>query len=307
MVSRSTLTLISCVSSSENCTLCALTSVASLEADAVSPEHCRRVPRQPTAVDTQPIIRVSVMPYKIRTSVREDDLVTDTSSSEEDGGDEQDADISMSHVRALADLISYLCFLCFLFCIVFVNPAEYHGGKVVKGMQQSLSGVSVTSVDKLWAWLPLLAPSVQQQNYYNGVPLQNSTSQAYDAYFTREALALGRIRLRQQRLLDEDTCTLPEAFETRISECNAAAWVRGAMDSGDAGVKYVEASSEAANSSYCCLPRPFFSCKYEFNGDGYAWWSAKTKVLYPSAGYTVTLPLGEETASTIMVIPISKP
>ena len=231
----------------------------------------------------------------------EDSFLTDTASSDEEGED-ADADLNLEHIRSLADLISFCLFLAFLFCVVFLDPAEYHAGKVVNGMQQGLSSASsVNTVEKLWTFLPLLAPAVQQQHYYNGKPLNNgSTALVYDSYWMKaQNLALGRIRLRQQRLVDDNTCSVPQAFNERFSECNSAAWVQGALLSGDAavGTRYQEGGN---NGSYCCLPRPFFDSKYEPHGDGYPWWSAKTKVLYPAAGFTVTLPLGEEAATAYL-------
>ena len=38
--------------------------------------------------------------------------------------------LDSKHVRALADLMAYLFFLIFIFCVVFLNPAEMHANKV---------------------------------------------------------------------------------------------------------------------------------------------------------------------------------
>jgi hypothetical protein len=38
--------------------------------------------------------------------------------------------LDTKHIRALADLMAYLFFLIFIFCVVFLNPAEMHANKV---------------------------------------------------------------------------------------------------------------------------------------------------------------------------------
>jgi len=38
--------------------------------------------------------------------------------------------LDAKHIRALADLMAYLFFLVFIFCVVFLNPAEMHANKV---------------------------------------------------------------------------------------------------------------------------------------------------------------------------------
>jgi len=38
--------------------------------------------------------------------------------------------LDAKHIRALADLMAYLFFLFFIFCVVFLNPAEMHANKV---------------------------------------------------------------------------------------------------------------------------------------------------------------------------------
>lgn len=58
--------------------------------------------------------------------------------------------------------------------------------------------------------------------------------------------------------------------------------------------------------SYCCLcPHTrqvtgVFNSDYEVHGDGYSWYSGSTKVLYPSEGFVVELPLKALDASNYL-------
>ena len=51
--------------------------------------------------------------------------------------------INSEHVRALADVIAYCIFLGFIFCVVFLNPAEYHANKIITGFGQLLDNAEV--------------------------------------------------------------------------------------------------------------------------------------------------------------------
>jgi hypothetical protein len=45
-----------------------------------------------------------------------------------------------------------------------------------------------------------------------------------------------------------------------------------------------------------------FNCDYEVHGDGYSWYSGTTKVLYPSEGFVVELPLKGVDAANYLTI-----
>ena len=216
------------------------------------------------------ILAALMRPRKlVKVQVKDEDFLTESSSDDEDKGSILDSEVNKTHVRALADLISYCLFLAFLFCVVFLDPAEKHGAKVVRCMGQTLTGEWVKSIPELWTFLKSVDPAVQKQSYYNGEPIENKSTLAYDAFWLCDQnLVLGRIRLRQMRLKDENTCVLPKVFSSSFRECNTGAWVTGVVESGDSarGTHHKELAS---NGSYCCTAnKPLFDSEYELHADG---------------------------------------
>ncbi len=43
----------------------------------------------------------------------------------------------------MADLIAYLIFLGFIFCVVFVNDGEYHSNRQIQGVMNALANDEV--------------------------------------------------------------------------------------------------------------------------------------------------------------------
>lgn len=192
--------------------------------------------------------------------------------------------LDMQHVRALADLIGYCVFLVFIMCVVFMNPAEYHANKIIKGTAALISNSGVTDAAGMWTFLDQMNTVAHSTSYYSGAPFQNSSSGEYQAYWMGDMsnnMALGRIRLRQLRL-NAVTCRIPESFSGKIKRCNADASVGNLQREGT----YEEKGG--------------FSCEYQHNGDGYNWYSGQTKMMYPSEGFVVTLPLEPSDASTYL-------
>lgn len=183
--------------------------------------------------------------------------------------------LNVEHVRALADLISYFIFLGFIFCVVFMNPAEFNAQKVINGMQNLLDSSSVTDVSSMWTFILGVTPIVHETEYYSGRPIMNESTGEYITYwFGRENLALGKIRLRQIRVEDK-ACYTADAFKDKLGKYCYPAVVPGPLE---------------INSNYRSNGSAFVS-PYEVHGDGYSWYSGTSKVLYPSAGYIEELPL----------------
>ena len=136
-------------------------------------------------------------------------------------GDYKTKAIDRQHVRALADLIGYCIFLCFIFCVVFLNPAEINANRLILGLQQLLDNSDVTTVEGIWDFIGEVTPALHQTTYdYSGKPLYNVTPGEYEPLWAgREGMALGRVRLRQLRLAG-DTCAVPAAFAGKIGTCN---------------------------------------------------------------------------------------
>ena len=214
-----------------------------------------------------------------REKQKQADAAKDIFADEEGEVDYRKKPLDAKHVRSLADLISYSIFLCFIFCVVFLNPAEINANKIVAGLKQVLNNEEVSSVDGMWDFIETVTPIVHTTAYYNGKPFVNVTEGAYQPMFVaQESMALGRVRIRQHRL-QGTSCVVPESFDGKITTCNAAEGAAGvALDRGESGPYKVTGS---------------FDCDYQTHGDGYAWYSGKTKVSYPSEGFVVTLPLGE--------------
>jgi hypothetical protein len=191
--------------------------------------------------------------------------------------------LDMEHVRALTDLIGYCVFLSFVMCVVFLNPAEYHANKIIKGATGALTNSStVTNYAEMWDFIRALTPIAHATEYYSGEVFMNTSAGEYQPYWmgdTSNNLALGRIRLRQLRV-NGQTCRIPSAFEGKILRCNANAATSNLVRSGT----YEEKGG--------------FQCEYELHGDGYAWYSGTTKIQYPSEGFVVTLPLTAGAASS---------
>jgi hypothetical protein len=58
-------------------------------------------------------------------------------------GDNRQMPLNQEQVRTLADLMLYCIFLCFIFSVVFLNPAEDRASKIIQGMLQTLDNGGV--------------------------------------------------------------------------------------------------------------------------------------------------------------------
>jgi len=146
---------------------------------------------------------------------------------QEKGIDWKKKPLNPQHVRALADLISYFIFLGFIFCVVFMNPAEFNAQKLINGMKNLLDNSKVTSVEGMWDFIDTVTPIVHETEYYSGRPIMNETEGEYKAlWFGRVNLALGKIRLRQIRV-EQKACYVPNAFKEKLGKFCSPAVVPG--------------------------------------------------------------------------------
>jgi len=204
--------------------------------------------------------------------------------------------LDMTHVRRLSDLIGYCLFLGFIFCVVFLNPAEKNANNLISGMVQVLDPSKVTSVPAMWDFIDKLTPIIHADKYYNGAPLINSTVNGqYQSYWlNRENLALGRVRLRQIRLKPR-MCSTAYAFEKYFKACNPPATWDSSSPKGvlihDKSGPYGRYDGETPTDQLTGADH------YQVNGDGYPWFSPDTKFLYPSEGFVATLPVDAPAAT----------
>lgn len=105
-------------------------------------------------------------------------------------------------------------------------------------------------------------------------------------WFGRENLALGKIRMRQLRVEDE-ACDVAEAFQDKLGKYCYPAVVPGPLQTSSNYRGKTNGSST-------------FVTPYESNGDGYSWYSGTSKIMYPSSGYMVELPLTETAATAVL-------
>lgn len=94
---------------------------------------------------------------------------------------------------------------------------------------------------------------------------------------------MGKIRLRQLRVEDK-ACDVASAFQDKLGKYCYPAVVPGPLQT-------------TSNYKSDMNVSDGFITPYEENGDGYSWYSGTSKVMYPSSGYMVELPLTEEAAA----------
>jgi hypothetical protein len=97
----------------------------------------------------KPSISVDVIERREEARKKREAAIAAGKAVEEKNIDWKKKPLNTEHVRALADLISYFIFLGFIFCVVFMNPAEFNAQKVISGMKDSLDSSSVCLENKI--------------------------------------------------------------------------------------------------------------------------------------------------------------